>query len=496
MINDDGSLSTPDSISKTIKKWKCSLDIENQTYSQQECCDALDLPFDTTNNSCNRDISFYNNFTSDLENIQPEEDSSLLSGKKQTLKFNSINQDIVNETNNELRSKNVICGFLSESECGVPTTEFPERANCAIKSDPPNQGRCVFQPNSSMLQDKFKDGTSKLKKDHNLSGLKWDEWLYILNNGTSTSSNIYTDPDNIPAWTNNQKWIEGIDWRPGESIIAPNPNGETINSNWELNVTLPGETQNILDYGENKKNQGSEAKYLDSFCTRWRTELDAANPDNICSQIETLTNEILSLEDQENNLVTQIAIARVNENEMNNREIELNSEINEKEQIKTLLLSDISSLRNRPEQCQPCDNCVNCIECPAKEDYGNAKGICPPCSCSSQITDMNESLNNQCNSILQEKESKLERRNLDQMKNVKLKYDNQISDLNNSIKESDKKIDDIKIKDAICKKEKSTFSVSQDTNTTEYLRLIDENESLQKEYNTEKSKSWIEKLLF
>ena len=40
------------------------------------------------------------------------------------------------------------------------------------------------------------------------------------------------------------------------------------------------------------------------------------------------------------------------------------------------------------------------------------------------------------------------------------------------------------------------FAVSQDANTTEYLRLIDENENLQKEYNTEKNKSWIEKLLF
>ena len=54
----------------------------------------------------------------------------------------------------------------------------------------------------------------------------------------------------------------------------------------------------------------------------------------------------------------------------------------------------------------------------------------------------------------------------------------------------------IETEEHVCKKEKGMFAVSQDANTTEYLRLIDENENLQKEYNTEKNKSWIEKLLF
>ena len=109
---------------------------------------------------------------------------------------------------------------------------------------------------------------------------------------------------------------------------------------------------------------------------------------------------------------------------------------------------------------------------------------------------MIELLNNQCNSITGELESELESRNLDRIQIIKQQYNNEISDLDNSIKGSDKQIDDIKIKDAVCKKEKGMFAVSQDANTTEYLRLIDENENLQKEYNTEKNKSWIEKLLF
>ena len=86
--------------------------------------------------------------------------------------------------------------------------------------------------------------------------------------------------------------------------------------------------------------------------------------------------------------------------------------------------------------------------------YANAKGICPPCSCSSQLTDMNELLNNQCNSITGELESELESRNLDRIQIIKQQYNNEISDLDNSIKGSDKQIDDIKIKDAVCKKKK------------------------------------------
>ena len=40
------------------------------------------------------------------------------------------------------------------------------------------------------------------------------------------------------------------------------------------------------------------------------------------------------------------------------------------------------------------------------------------------------------------------------------------------------------------------FNETQDANSSEYLRLIQENEELLKEYTTEKNKSWFEKLFF
>lgn len=525
MLNDNGSLSTPESIEKTIIKWKCIVG-ENNPYTPEQCCDALNLPFDSAQGDCSREKPLNQIFSSNLEDIVPLEDSQLLNNdnqttnllKKKTLSFNNITQDMINETRNELLSKNITCGLLSNSECGVATSEHPERVNCSIKTTAPNQGRCVFQPTDTMSDQRFDIGTSKIKLDHNVTGEKWDEWLSTLVNETS-------NPSSLQHPTRAQNWISGIDWKPGTSITEndwelktaiqnqyickPNPVNITSDQDQDTaDITCPTLinenscnsnnlcqwiNKTISDFGEEKRIEGSQQKYNDNYCNFWGDDQDS---NNICTQLSTLNNNINYLEDNIANLNNDIESKNQQVTTLENQISIIDNQIQIKETNKELLEADIASLINRPEQCTPCDNCINCLECPSKQEYANAKGICPTCNCTEQISTANENLVNQCNSIINEQETLLERRNIDEINNLKFNYEEELKNLDNLIKESSKEIDDSKLKDAICKKDMSIFSVSQDSNTTQYLNLIEENELLQKEYNREKNKSWWEKLLF
>ena len=105
-------------------------------------------------------------------------------------------------------------------------------------------------------------------------------------------------------------------------------------------------------------------------------------------------------------------------------------------------------------------------------------------------------MRSRCDANLNERRTTLERRNINTLDTIKGQYDEKIKALDDIIIKSDDEIELIATRDSVCQKERGMFNAAQDVNSSEYLRLIQENEGLLKEYTNEKNKSWFEKLFF
>ena len=494
-INQDGSETIPPSLTEKINLWKCKTGagLDNDTPSSGTCCNLLNLPCSqgtgdcSPSDTCNRDVSNKDDLTSD---IITSGTSKIFSDGGKSLKINNstegINNEVINATTQRLSQMNVQCNAKSGNVC----TSSPY---CKLEGDD-----CIFDAGgtgNNMLEDRFRLGSSKLKKDYNISGKLWDKWLYYLNTGTISSDNVIEETEH-PEWTSsNNKWIQGSDWRPGEEPVIPvmgEAQTESSNPDWEENVVIQGDSETIHEYGIQKRNDGQNEFYKQQYCNLWGDSPDVV----ICDNINNLTNEINTLEESITDKIYEITEKTSTKNQLLLQSSDLNSQISTKESEKNLLLGDVESLRQRPEECTPCKPCINCKECPSVDQYSAAKGVCPACACSQEITDINTILRSRCDANLNERRTTLERRNINTLDTIKGQYDEKIKALDDIIIKSDDEIELIATRDSVCQKERGMFNAAQDVNSSEYLRLIQENEELLKEYTNEKNKSWFEKLFF
>jgi len=527
-LNNVGEYSMPQSIREQIDLYKCDIGTLDGASSPSTgaCCNLENRTSGcvggqcTESEQCNRPLSYSERLTSRV--IDSNTSSHIYSSPTNTVyqksfKMNQdfiagtsvdggISQQYISNTLGNLNDLGINCniqptctgtsdGATPPAQCSLNAdlsgcavvggdcvynssdiSQCNTMSNCVVEGD-----KCVFAPDTSMISQKL-HGTASLKKNYDLTGDKWNEWLYKLENGATSSR---TDYDNHqPSWAANTKWNDGTDWTPGEQIdTTPN------NPAWENKVTVEGDLQSIEDYGIQKKTEGVSERYKEGYCTQWPNE-------SICTDINILSSEIATIEANITAKNAEIAAARINNIPLRVVEGQLMNTITSLGEDVSLLLDDINLLSTRPAQCEECDPCINCKTCPAQEAYSTAKGICPPCSCSKEITEINTQLNEKCDASLNERRALLERRNIDTIESLRVEHKKELDEKNMIIKDSNKEIEESQSRGAVCKEEEGMFTVRQTSNSAEFLRLVEENERLLKEHTTEKNKSWFEKLIF
>ena len=478
IIDKDKKYSRPNSIDLEIKKWQCDLGYKGGP-SEDECCRLLG-DYDMGSGKCNAPFkNIQGNLSSNV--LEIDKQSKIFEGKQRYLVLGNINNNNIKEFNEKLQLQlgkdregcSKYSGSKNKDKCN-------NQQNCKYEE---NLKRCVYNP-ISIRGEKYNLGSASIKKEVDIKGDLWDEWIYTLENGnTSTSEDIKNFKSKI---LENDQWKEGNDWLPG---LEPNKN------NWETNVKLKNSPVTILEYGKNMKEEGIKKRYQDDFCKLWEDNAD-------CKKLFKLQNENDVLKDKKENLINQnIQLRSFGIGEQESEEnIKLKNgilvnKVKDKEARITNLNDELTTLRKRPRKCENCKPCKICKSCPDEETYKEAKGICPTCSCNSAISQASEKEILVCDQKYEKLKSELLKRNTVKFKNLTDTNEIKIKDLNTLIKSINNEILDIETNENICKQKKGVLTTKKDSYNNEYLEIVKENQRLQKEYTDEKDKSWIEKLL-
>jgi len=478
IIDKDKKYSRPKSMDLEIKKWQCEIGFEGGP-SEDECCRLLG-DYDIDTGKCNKPFqNIQENISSNL--VELGEQSKIFKGKQQNLVLGNIDKTKISDLNQKLQGQMGkdgggcarYSGSANEKKCDNET-------NCKYEK---SLKRCVYNP-IPIQGEKYKLGSASAKKNINIGGKLWNEWIYTLENGnTSTPEDIKKFKSKI---LENDQWKEGNDWLPG---MQPNKN------NWETNVKLKDQTETILDFGKTMREEGIKKKYQDDFCKFWEDNAD-------CKKLVKLQNENDVLLDERENLInSNIQLKSFGIDDKDSEEtLKLKNglfinKVKDKEDRINNLTDELTILRKRPRKCENCKPCFICKSCPDEETYKKAKGICPACSCNSSISESSTKEISLCDQKHEKLKSELLKRNTIQFKELTNTNESKIKDLNSLIKSTNEEIYDLETNENICKQKKGVLSTKKESYNNEYLELVAETQSLQKEYTDEKDKSWIEKLL-
>ena len=478
IIDKDKKYSRPKSIDLEIKKWQCDLGYEGGP-SEDECCRLLG-DYDMATGKCNTPFkNIQKNLSSDLFKL--EKKSNIFEGNQTNLVLGKMNKDNIKEFNEKLQLQlgkdgegcSKYSGSGNKDKCN-------SQQNCKYEE---NLKRCVYNP-ISIRGEKYNLGSASIKKEVDIQGDLWDEWMYTLENGnTSKLEDIKNFNSKI---LENEQWKEGNDWLPG---LEPNKN------NWETLVKLKDSSETILEHGKNMKEEGIKKRYQDDFCKLWEDNAD-------CKKLFKLQNENDILKDKREKLINENIELKSfgTDNQESEENLKLRNgilvnEVKDREARITNLNDELTILRKRPRKCENCKPCKVCKSCPDEETYKMAKGVCPTCSCNSAISQSSKKEIALCDQKFENLKAELLKRNTVQYQSLTDTNETKIQDLNTLIKSINKEIFDIETNENICKQKKGVLTTRKDSYNNEYLELVKENQRLQKEYTDEKDKSWIEKLL-
>ena len=478
IVDKDKKYSRPKSIDLEMKKWQCDLGYKGGP-SEDECCRLLG-DYDMESSKCNTPFkNIQGNLSSNV--IDLDKQSNIFEGKQKNLELGMINKTSIKDLNEKLQlqlgKEGKGCAIYSGSE---NKEKCNNEKNCKYEK---NLKRCVYNP-VPIRGNQYNLGSSSIKKALDIKGDLWNEWIYTLENGnTSTSEDIKNYKSKI---LENDQWKEGNDWLPG---IGPNKN------NWEINVKLKDNTETILEYGTAMKEEGIQKRYQDDFCKLWEDNAD-------CKKLTKLHNENEVLKDKREELINENITLKSfgiddqeSEENLKLKNGILINKIKDRENRTINLNDELTILRERPRKCDDCKPCKICKSCPDEKTYKAAKGICPTCSCNSAVSQASEKEISLCNQTFEKLKSELLKRNTIQFQNLTDTNETKINDLNTLIKTINQEIFDIETNENICKQKKGVLTTRKGSYNNEYLELVKANQRLQKEYTDEKDKSWIEKLL-
>ena len=213
-----------------------------------------------------------------------DEKSNIFEGNQTNLVLGNMSKDDIKNFNGKLQ--------IQLGEDGEGCSKYSGSGNkdkcnnqqhCKYEE---NLKRCVYNP-ISVRGEKYNLGSAAIKKEVDIKGDLWDEWMYTLENGnTSKLEDIKNFKSKI---LENDQWKEGNDWLPG---LEPNKN------NWEALVKLKDSPETIQEYGKNMKDEGIKKRYQDDFCKLWEDNAD-------CKKLFKLQNENDVLKDKREKLINE-----------------------------------------------------------------------------------------------------------------------------------------------------------------------------------------------